>query len=84
VRLIIFLSEEKAKIIIVALEDFMTIRQREHLIKHRGDTETLREVSMSFNDFMRQNLTCQYQHVGKGLIAMLRAMALTTERTLAK
>jgi hypothetical protein len=69
---------------IVALEDFMTTRQREHLIKHRGCTETLREVSISFNDLRRENSTCQYKHAGKGLIAMLRAMALTAERTLAK
>ena len=69
---------------IIALKDFMTIRQREPLIKHRGDTETLREVSISFDNFMRENSTCQYKHAGKGLIAMLRAMALTAEGTLAK
>jgi hypothetical protein len=45
----------------------MTIRQREPLIKHQGDTETLPEVSISLNGFMRENSTCQYKHAGAGV-----------------
>ena len=50
----------------------MTTRQREPLIKHQGDAETLREVSIFFDNFMRENSTCQYKHAGKVLIPMLR------------